>query len=79
MLIKCSQAAFFAGLFVCLLVDRVPGESPAAVEQGRELFDRQWSAVDPVLGRDGLGPLFNATSCSQCHQQGGIGGGGDSR
>jgi len=32
---------------------------------------------DPLShGGDGLGPMFNATSCAACHNQGGVGGSG---
>jgi CxxC motif-containing protein (DUF1111 family) len=35
---------------------------------GRELFDRNWvSAPSSTKSNDGLGPLFNATSCGACH------------
>jgi CxxC motif-containing protein (DUF1111 family) len=53
--------------------------SPASVEQGRQLFERDWPTGNPAFGSDGLGPLFNARSCVACHHQGGVGGGGDSR
>jgi len=53
--------------------------SPATVEQGRMLFERNWQSGNPAFGSDGLGPLFNAQSCVACHHQGGVGGGGDSR
>jgi CxxC motif-containing protein (DUF1111 family) len=53
--------------------------SPATVEQGRQLFERNWPTENPASGSDGLGPLFNARSCVACHHQGGVGGGGDSR
>src|SRR5258707_1062126 len=44
---------------------------------GRELFLREWIANDPRShGGDGLGPVFNDTSCVSCHNQGGVGGGG---
>ncbi len=36
-------------------------------------------AANPTLGSDGLGPLFNGQACATCHNQGGVGGGGDSR
>ena len=52
--------------------------SPAAIEQGRQLFERNWQAGDPAFGSDGLGPLFNGQSCVVCHHQGGVGGGGES-
>jgi CxxC motif-containing protein (DUF1111 family) len=43
---------------------------------GKQLFERKWTANDPVAKGDGLGPLFNATSCVECHIQGGVGGAG---
>lgn len=46
-------------------------------ESGHELFMRRWVANDPQAHGDGLGPVFNATSCVACHFQGGVGGGGD--
>ena len=47
-----------------------------AVAAGRELFNHEWTAKDPLTGGDGLGPVFNAKSCFECHNQGGPGGGG---
>jgi CxxC motif-containing protein (DUF1111 family) len=45
---------------------------------GQVLFNHEWKAKDPLSnGGDGLGPVFNAKSCKACHNQGGIGGGGD--
>ncbi|MDR3621341.1 MAG: sigma-70 family RNA polymerase sigma factor [Paludisphaera borealis] len=55
--------------------------SPRAVltADGRELFERIWSPNDPRShGGDGLGPVFNARSCVDCHDQGGTGGAGPS-
>jgi CxxC motif-containing protein (DUF1111 family) len=44
---------------------------------GREIFAREWIPGDPrAHGGDGLGPMFNESSCIGCHNQGGIGGGG---
>ncbi len=44
---------------------------------GRELFHRGWLPNDPRSPKgDGLGPMFNETSCAGCHNQGGPGGGG---
>ncbi len=44
---------------------------------GRELFARKWLPDDPRChGGDGLGPVYNAASCLDCHNQGGPGGGG---
>ncbi|HZN35331.1 MAG TPA: di-heme oxidoredictase family protein [Pirellulaceae bacterium] len=44
---------------------------------GRELFTREWIPGDARShGGDGLGPVFNDTSCVGCHNQGGVGGAG---
>ncbi len=50
--------------------------SAGAVAAGRELFDHEWTANDPLASGDGIGPVFNARSCLACHSQGGGGGGG---
>jgi CxxC motif-containing protein (DUF1111 family) len=47
------------------------------VRRGRELFLRDWKPNDPRChGGDGLGPIYNATSCVACHSQGAPGGAG---
>src|SRR5262245_48459797 len=44
---------------------------------GEELFRREWLPRDPrAHGGDGLGPVFNDSSCVACHNLGGVGGGG---
>ena len=44
---------------------------------GRELFLREWLPMDPRShGGDGLGPMYNDSSCVACHNLGGPGGGG---
>jgi CxxC motif-containing protein (DUF1111 family) len=49
----------------------------AAVREGKMLFTHEWTVNDPLSATgDGLGPVFNATSCAQCHFQGGLGGSG---
>ena len=49
----------------------------AMAETGRQLFQHEWTPGDPLAGGgDGLGPVFNATSCVACHGQGGTGGAG---
>ncbi len=53
-----------------------PTASAAEISAGKELFEREWSANDPLAAGDGLGPVFNAKSCVACHSQGGTGGGG---
>jgi CxxC motif-containing protein (DUF1111 family) len=44
----------------------------ARVDLGRSVFDTQWVAAGSpgIAGRVGLGPLFNATSCNECHNEG---------
>ena len=51
---------------------------PKAVASGETLFNHTWTVKDPMAGGDGLGPVFNARSCVECHNQGGVGGGGPS-
>jgi CxxC motif-containing protein (DUF1111 family) len=49
----------------------------AMAQAGETLFKRDWKAKDPMCpAGDGLGPVFNATSCVACHNQGGVGGAG---
>ena len=58
-------------------------ESLTTAELGRRLFERDWLAPVPdgsplaaARNGDGIGPLFNASSCAACHRQGGTGGAG---
>jgi CxxC motif-containing protein (DUF1111 family) len=52
-------------------------ERVAAIGRGRDLFVREWMPDDPrTHGGDGLGPVYNDSSCTSCHNLGGIGGGG---
>ena len=47
--------------------------------QGEQLFRREWlPAGARDHGADGLGPVYNETSCLTCHNQGGSGGAGPS-
>ena len=50
---------------------------PDLVSAGEKLFEHDWKPNDPLSpDGDGLGPVFNATSCVACHKQAGPGGGG---
>lgn len=55
----------------------MPGLSPAHLARffvGNSLFNQNWVAAPAsVSERDGLGPLFNARSCSGCHFKDGRG------
>jgi CxxC motif-containing protein (DUF1111 family) len=55
-----------------------PAEPDAvATKAGETLFMHNWKPNDPLShGGDGLGPVFNASSCVACHHLGGPGGGG---
>ncbi len=50
--------------------------SPEGLEYlaGQAIFEKVWvSAPASTAASDGLGPLYNARSCSQCHEQAGKG------
>src|SRR5947207_1804563 len=52
----------------------------AMAREGESLFKHEWTPNDPLAkGGDGLGPVFNASSCVFCHKQGGVGGSGGLR
>jgi CxxC motif-containing protein (DUF1111 family) len=60
-----------------LRYDWRPKTDVLASQAGRDLFLHEWTPGDPLAARgDGLGPVFNASSCVACHQQGGAGGSG---
>ena len=47
------------------------------VFEGERLFNHEWKRGDPLSPNgDGLGPVFNASSCVACHHDGGRGGSG---
>lgn len=49
--------------------------TPEKVAAGKILFEHEWTIDDSLAPQgDGLGPVFNATSCVECHSQGGVGG-----
>lgn len=55
---------------------QTPTRDPEKVKLGRELFMRDWLKHKPERG-DGLGPMYNASSCVECHVSGGVGGSGN--
>ena len=60
-----------------LRYDARPKTDALASQAGRDLFLHEWTPGDPLAAQgDGLGPVFNASSCVACHQQGGAGGSG---
>lgn len=55
-------------------VPNLTREERRAFSVGNNLFSDNWvTAPASTTGRDGLGPLFNAQSCSSCHQDDGRG------
>ncbi|MGL4320608.1 MAG: di-heme oxidoredictase family protein, partial [Paracoccaceae bacterium] len=49
-------------------------EGQLAFDQGRALFRKTWIAAPAsTRGADGLGPLYNARTCQDCHMQDGRG------
>jgi CxxC motif-containing protein (DUF1111 family) len=75
--------AIGTGLMNCclgLVTKAVAGSGPSLIDRvfvGRELFSREWVPNDPRChGGDGLGLVYNASSCVACHHQGGPGGAG---
>ena len=82
-LVVCAAALVAFGFGVAFAEDASESKNAPAktevssVKLGKELFHRDWLPNDPRShGGDGLGPVFNETSCVACHNQGGIGGGG---
>jgi CxxC motif-containing protein (DUF1111 family) len=56
---------------------RTQALDPQSVHAGQTLFVHEWQANDPLAaGGDGVGPVYNASSCQACHNQAGLGGGG---
>ena len=58
------------------------GQSPPrrTMTRAAQLFVKVWEpGKRSPTGGDGLGPLYNETSCVACHRLGGIGGGGGNR
>src|SRR4051794_29779013 len=56
------------------------GAAAEVVAEGRALFQRSWKPQDiRSHSGDGLGPVYNESSCVACHNQGGSGGGGSFR
>jgi CxxC motif-containing protein (DUF1111 family) len=75
-----SGVAAVAGLGVVAINLASAGDDPPdknVLMHGAELFAREWLPGDSKgSGGDGLGPVYNETSCFACHHQGGPGGAG---
>jgi CxxC motif-containing protein (DUF1111 family) len=63
-----TQSAF------ALALKTLPSADRRAFQVGNSIFNRNWvTAPASATGRDGLGPTFNAQSCSSCHLHDGRG------
>src|ERR1700712_3045838 len=72
-----ERGVVFAAWACCGLAAPARAGGAAAATRGREIFLREWvPGVPGPLGGDGLGPVYNDTSCVACHNLGGIGGAG---
>ena len=83
-----SLGVLMLGTFgLCAAMYRSVGGGPARADTspskldpvalGYEIFNREWMPNDPrAHGGDGLGPVYNDSSCVACHNSGGSGGGG---
>ncbi len=67
---------FIASLLLSSAAHAVSPEQPAL---GQQLFTQLFAPTELTENGDGLGPLFNHTSCVACHHSGGVGGSGDHR
>jgi Di-haem oxidoreductase, putative peroxidase len=74
-----AALAFIVGLLVAggALGDEPSRPSREQLKLGLDLFTHEWEPSDPLChDGDGLGPVYNETSCVACHGQGGVGGAG---
>ena len=62
------------GFAFALALKTLPSKDRRAFAVGNSFFNRNWvRAPASTTGRDGLGPTFNAQSCSSCHLHDGRG------
>jgi CxxC motif-containing protein (DUF1111 family) len=62
------------GVAFALALKTLPSKDRRAFAVGNSFFNRNWvRAPASTTGRDGLGPTFNAQSCSSCHLHDGRG------
>jgi CxxC motif-containing protein (DUF1111 family) len=84
---QCVGVGSWLGLGLAIVTTLVPataaGRGPRsdgtlsrAYVEARALFEKDWKPTPGAGHGDGLGPLYNESSCVACHNQGGPGGGG---
>jgi CxxC motif-containing protein (DUF1111 family) len=70
-------AALLSVLMTSAIAWAGSGPPDLDMAKGKDLFLREWAPDDPRShAGDGLGPVYNETSCVACHFQGGPGGSG---
>jgi len=79
MLSQMNRISGWLTAFGFLLVNSASGATPEQRARGQQLFTQDFVATPLNENGDGLGPLFNHTSCVACHHAGGVGGAGDNR
>src|SRR5579883_1680185 len=73
----CFGCVMSGAIAIGVLGAEIGRHTDAVLDRGAELFAREWLPGDPRShGGDGLGPVYNETSCIACHHQGGVGGAG---
>lgn len=70
-----DTGTLLAALLVSCLLSAIPAaaqQHPLDAAAGKALFERHWVAAPAsTAAADGLGPLYNARSCAECHPGGG--------
>ena len=67
---------FFANVSTLAHPDMNVQSEHEKVQRGQALFNKVWEPGESLYPEaDGIGPLFNETSCIACHSQAGVGGG----
>ena len=78
--IKWAMSGIATAALVFTAAAAIAADKPQPTKKqisGEEIFRREWIANDPRShGGDGLGPVFNESSCVACHNLGGVGGAG---
>jgi CxxC motif-containing protein (DUF1111 family) len=78
---KCQKCDFMllamVGISMLAPTGTLRAGSPQQLAEGQKIFIQTFTASPSGSSGGGLGPVFNESSCVACHNQGGVGGGGD--
>lgn len=73
----CGCASSGTGIAYVPAGPEVAAHYRGSAKAGRAWFEKDWVPGEAsAAGGDGLGPMYNDTSCVGCHHQGGVGGAG---